>query len=78
MCAVKTGNFAIFKTILHAFNQLFTSPVRICSHSWRYVCYHSLFMLLLLPLLRMMMMMMMMMMMTFLLATQAQPLLPVP
>lgn len=34
MCAVMTGNFAIFKTILHAFNQLFTSPVRICSHSY--------------------------------------------
>lgn len=37
MVAVKTGNFAIFKTILHAFNELFTSPVRDatlpCSHS---------------------------------------------
>eukprot|EP00903_Cladosiphon_okamuranus_P017019 g15686.t1 len=27
MVAVKTGNFAIFQTVLHAFNQLFTSPV---------------------------------------------------
>ncbi|CAM9613703.1 unnamed protein product [Pylaiella littoralis] len=41
MCALRTGNFAIFKTIMHAFNTLFTNPTDRASEMTKQLLQHD-------------------------------------